>query len=386
MIPLHTQGVPIPTMTEPTIGRITRQAMAAEQRADHVLVIDDSELPAPADRHGYAAVLWSEFSEPAVDSNVVCGVKSLNHLDAGDVVIVRPNGFIGTLYRLKSPHNTLFTTDRCNSYCLMCSQPPRLVADAHVVAELLRLIDLISPDTEELGITGGEPTLLGRGLLTVIERCGKRLPATALHMLSNGRLFRYRSFARDLASLSHPGLVVAVPLYSDIDYAHDYVVQSTGAFADTIRGLENLGRHELAVEIRVVLHQQTLPRLVPLADFIMRNLPFACHVTLMGLEPIGLAVPNLAHLWADPVDYCNELEESVSSLAAAGIPVSIYNHQLCVLPRSLWPFARQAISDWKNEYLPECTSCAVQEECGGFFTSSVTRRVSRAIAPVVAAH
>jgi len=49
--------------------------------------------------------------------------------------------------------------------------------------------------------------------------------------------------------------------------------------------------------------------------------------------------------------------------------VSIYNHQLCVLDRQLWPFARQSISDWKNEYIAECDGCAVRHRCGGFFSS-----------------
>jgi hypothetical protein len=64
-----------------------------------------------------------------------------------------------------------------------------------------------------------------------------------------------------------------------------------------------------------------------------------------------------------------------------GLNVSIYNHQLCVLDRELWPFARKSISDWKNEYLECCGQCAVLDECGGFFASSKLRR-SRGIAPV----
>ena len=32
----------------------------------------------------------------------------------------------------------------------------------------------------------------------------------------------------------------------------------------------------------------------------------------------------------------------------------IYNHQLCLIDRRVWPFAVKSISDWKNEYHPEC--------------------------------
>ncbi len=51
----------------------------------------------------------------------------------------------------------------------------------------------------------------------------------------------------------------------------------------------------------------------------------------------------------------------------------IYNHQLCLLDRELWPFAVKSISDWKNEYHPECLSCSVVDSCGGFFYSAKYR-------------
>jgi hypothetical protein len=100
------------------------------------------------------------------------------------------------------------------------------------------------------------------------------------------------------------------------------------------------------------------------------------------LEVIGLAKPNIATLWIDPVDYADELETAVLALATAGMNVSIYNHQLCTLPASLWPYSRQSISDWKNEYAEECASCAVKARCGGFFRWNLNGHRSRAIRPL----
>ena len=48
----------------------------------------------------------------------------------------------------------------------------------------------------------------------------------------------------------------------------------------------------------------------------------------------------------------------------------IYNHQLCLIEPRSWPFTVKSISDWKNEYHPECQQCAVLERCGGFFSSA----------------
>jgi hypothetical protein len=87
----------------------------------------------------------------------------------------------------------------------------------------------------------------------------------------------------------------------------------------------------------------------------------------------GFTRANLDSLWIDPVDYQQELYRAASFLADSRMHVSIYNHQLCVLDKRLWPFARKSICDWKYEYMPECEGCREKENCGGFFTSAKLR-------------
>jgi His-Xaa-Ser system radical SAM maturase HxsC len=164
--------------------------------------------------------------------------------------------------------------------------------------------------------------------------------------------------------------MVGIPIYSDISTIHDYVVQADGAYDETVRGVLNLKRLQQRVEVRVVVHRQTYRRLPRLAEFLARNLIFVDHVALMGLEITGFTRANLDALWIDPTEYRNELREAVEILDSYGMHVSIYNHQLCLLDRQLWPFTVKSISDWKNEYFEECGKCAVRRECGGFFASA----------------
>jgi hypothetical protein len=98
----------------------------------------------------------------------------------------------------------------------------------------------------------------------------------------------------------------------------------------------------------------------------------------MGLENTGFAIANDALLWIDPMDYRQALADSVEQLDAAGIHVSVYNLPRCVLEQSVWPFAVQSISDWKNGYVDECKPCSERERCSGLFTSGRTR-LSRGI-------
>ncbi len=295
---------------------------------------------------------------------------SLHYLTEGDIVRYVPSeGALRVLYRKNSRHNVLFITERCNSRCIMCSQPPRDVNDSYLVREILQSIPLMAKETSQLCITGGEPTLDFPGLLRIVHSTRDNLPKTSLHMLSNGRLFHHWEYAKAIASLSHPDFVIGIPLYSDLPSQHDYVVQSTGAFDETVEGLLNLAKYKQPIEIRFVIHRETVPRMVATAKFITRNLPFVSHVALMGLEPTGFARTNFKALWIDPWAYRQELDETVQVLKQARIRTSIYNHQLCILPESIWPLATRSISDWKNVYLETCDECSVKSRCAGFFSS-----------------
>lgn len=240
---------------------------------------------------------------------------------SGDVVEVDPlRQRVASRYRRGDNGNVLFATERCNSYCVMCSQPPRQVQDDWRVGQLLDLIDLIDSDEPSLAISGGEPTLLGDGLVEVVARCASVLPDTHLHILSNGRLLDGSTLHSRFEGI-HPNLSWGIPLYGDHYGLHDYVVQNEGAFAQTLRGLYALEAAKQRIEIRVVLVRPSFERLPQIARFIQRNLPFVEHVALMGIEPIGFAKAHHSDIWADPIDFGQELAEAVNTLDLSGIGV-----------------------------------------------------------------
>lgn len=303
--------------------------------------------------------------------NIVLVDERLNYLSDRDIIKFNPShSSIQVLYRRNANANSFLVTERCNSFCIMCSQPPRDIDDGYLVNEILQAIPLVDRETKEIGFTGGEPTLLGDRLIELIQSCNRHLPDTALHILSNGRNFQNLSLAKKVAAVQHPDLMWGIPLYSDISQTHDFVVQRSGAFDETIRGILNLKRCQQKVEIRVVIHKHTYKRLPELATFIARNLLFVDHVALMGLEIMGFTKANIKEVWIDPVEYQRELSEAVEILSKYKIHVSVYNHQLCTLTPVARQFSVKSISDWKNEYLPECEGCLLKPECGGFFSSS----------------
>lgn len=316
-------------------------------------------------------------------SQLIAVSKKFNYLSDGDIIRFQPaSGRFRTLYRRSAKQNFLLVTERCNHYCLMCSQPPKEVDDRWILKEIGVALPLIDKGTKSLGFTGGEPLLDWREFIEMLALCRDELPNTAVHVLSNGRAFARDEVVGAWAGLCHPNLTVGIPIYSAVDHVHDYVVQARGAFDETVLGILKLKDSGQRTEVRVVLHAITAPRIVDTCRWLARNLPFVNHVALMGLENTGFAIANADELWIDPLDYRAELAEGVNILASARVNVSVYNLQRCVLDRSVWPYAAQSISDWKNGYAEECSGCIEKDRCSGFFTSGRPRQ-SRGISPIV---
>jgi His-Xaa-Ser system radical SAM maturase HxsC len=357
------------------VGILTAESLPPDQRTKRIRFLAPCDASDDENLSGYRALLSHDELQSVPNMPFVHRLRESDHLKDGDIVVLEGNaGLVRSLYRPYEQHHHLFVTERCNSNCLMCSQPPKDRDDVDALtARNLELINLITPHPPYLTITGGEPTLLDDNLFTLISQLKLSMPETELHILTNGRTFAWPEYSRRFAELEHPNISLGIPLYSDSAGAHDYVVQARGAFDQTVAGLHQAARNGIRVEVRVVLHKLTIPRLTNLVDYIYRNLTFVEHVALMGLEYTGYTPRNIEALWIDPYDYQDVLEDAVEYLAVRNMTVSIYNHQLCVLKPSLWRYARKSISDWKTLYLPECEKCSALPACGGLFQWAIKK-------------
>jgi len=363
--------------------RLKSPSSQPQHTADTALIKEPGDLDV-AMAHGFDRVLSVACSiNPEGDVGHVALPEQFGYLGDGDILGYQPSSRrFRTLYRRASRHNSFLVTERCNHYCLMCSQPPRKVEDGWLLDEIDEALELVDPATKSFAFTGGEPLTEPLRFISLLSRCRELLPNTAIHVLTNGRAFAQPGVAKAWGDVRHPNLMAGIPIYSTVDHIHDYVVQSVGALDETLLGILKLKNEGQRVEVRVVLHAITAPWIAETCRWLARNLPFVDHVALMGLENTGFTLANSDLLWIDPVDYQDALAASVEALAAAKVPVSIYNLPRCVLPKSVWRYALQSISDWKNGYVPECSACVERPNCAGFFTSGRPKR-SRAISPIV---
>lgn len=289
-------------------------------------------------------------------------------LKSNDVVTIDPfKKNLSVLLRASDTHHTLFLTNRCNNYCIMCSQPPTKHDDSWLVQQALEIIDHLSYEPMNIGLTGGEPLLLDEQLRLIIDTIHNKFPSTKIDVLTNGRLFSTPQIAESVLSNLKTKVNWLVPLYGHADLLHDFVVQQHSAFEETLEGLYVLQYYEQPIQLRIVLVKPVLENLIDLCTYIRTNLPFVNEVALIGCEPIGFALANKELSQVDIKDWWDQLNAAVDLLLSTKTRLVLMNIPLCCLPQSLWPYAAKSISDWKNTYDDVCNRCEIKTDCCGLF-------------------
>lgn len=343
------------------IGKVTYKNNLLQ--TDKILVTDKI----PKSLFGVNALILKKLPEQKL--KIPMFISDEIDLIENDIVNITESGLCNVIWESNAIHNAIFITDACNSKCIMCPQPipenPKSYFQDNM--KLIKLLD--KKVVKTIGITGGEPTLNIKelnSLLTLIKEKFNNIP---IHILTNGRTFEDIKKLKMIANTQND-LTFGIPLYSNIEDEHDYIVGCKGAFNETIKGLYILAKSKQKVEIRIVVMKQNYKKLVDLAEFIYRNLPFVVHVAIMTMEYTGLAKRNFEDIFIDPLNYKQELFEAVRQFVRYDIPVSIYNTPLCLLDERIWGFAADSISDWKKAYTEACDGCIEKSNCCGVFNTS----------------
>ena len=322
----------------------------------------------------FAVVVSESDSIEIVESLVKAGLRNLSwvrsdELEYDDVIFTVPGkSVVDVSYRRADLHHTIFLTNRCNSNCLMCSQPPTKEEDGWLADEAIDIVRHIENSPKSIGITGGEPLLLGAKLRRLLDEITRLHPSSRIDLLTNGRLLSDPTIASCVLDDLKSNVAWLIPLYGHAHMLHDFVVQAPGAFEQTLEGLLRLQQRGYPIQLRLVLIEPVMDWLEDLCQFIGKNLPFVYEVAFMACEPIGFALANRDICDIDLRDWEAALLKASNCLDQNGVPHIFMNAPLCALPRKLWPVAQRSISDWKQVYASECEGCAAKADCSGLFT------------------
>ena len=318
---------------------------------------------------GSVCRLYPECREFAVTPQERERLLSLHDFD-----VLQPvgEGCLYPIYSAASPDNAIVVTQHCNSNCLMCPVPEKIRREEEppTLEELLRLADYIPSDTPHLTITGGEPFLIGDPIFVLLSYLRQTHPETEYQILTNGRIFAVPEMVSRFMASRPDGTSLGIPLHGPSAEIHDAIVQSKGAFRQTVTGVRNLLARGEKVDLRFVVSGLNHTHITEMAEFVARYLPEAASVKVMGLEMTGNAAVNRERVWIPYEEAFQDARQGIDLLIREGIDVELFNFPLCTVDPGYWGLCCRSITDTKVTYAPDCASCQVRSQCGGIFHSS----------------
>jgi len=304
-----------------------------------------------------------------------------------------PHLFVGDVLELSEGHcyvhisatsndNCLIVSNECNERCINCPQLDR-TKNPGLPERNTQLIRLFPKHLQMVALTGGEPAVDFHELLRIVRMLALHHPSIHIDVLTNGIAFADLSKAEMLATvLKQEQATFCITLYGDTPAIHDAHTQIAGSFAKVNAALHHLAFFGYTIELRYLITCMNYERLPSFIEYAYDNFPFVDHISIMGMEYCGDAAVNAARLFVACETYTTYLLTAVQKAVMRDIPVFIYNHQVCLLPKQLWRFTVASISDWKTGYSPRCEHCDVKGYCGGFFTTSNPDYIPTNLAPI----
>ncbi len=352
----------------PFLGIITKDSKPLFKRSNYIYLADEIKCKNPFFYKAVVATNNSRIKGCCTELHV--DGQELKNIQEGDVVLISSDASMKVLWEKDSHFNALLITDACNCRCIMCPQPPSPeTMDRHKLN--VKMLNLIKDsEVKNVCFTGGEPTLFPDRLFELFKLVREYFPKAKSVLLTNGVNFHDFDLTKKIVQHVPDNTMICVSLNADVSELHDKITGLNGGFNKVIKGLHNLAKCKQPVEVRFVITKLNHDRMPSFAEFIYRNFPFIAHLAFMGMEVTGYARDNYKSVWIDPVDYVDHLKEAVVNNHRRGMNVSIYNVPLCLLPRSLYKFARKSISSWKNKFLDVCRDCSVKGDCCGVFETS----------------
>lgn len=300
-----------------------------------------------------------------------------------DVLEINENHVVQKRYAKIDGDCTIYTSAQCNSNCVMCpiSEEQRRKEELEQTDHLLELINYLPPDIEHVTITGGEPFLLKEDLFEILTRLRERVPNAQVLLLTNGRAFADKYYARQFVEKKPQMCTAGIPIHGSNEEKHDAITQARGSFRQTILGIKHLIQLGDEVEVRIVVSKLNQGDISSIAKMIISKIPGIATVKIMGLEMLGNAALNCKDVWIDYNCAMGASEEAVDLLLSHGIDVELYNFPLCAVKRKYWGLYRKSIDPYKIRYLAACDRCNERKNCGGFFLGTI--RMVRDIDPII---
>lgn len=256
----------------------------------------------------------------------------------------------------------------CNCNCIMCPNSPgyRKQKDMTLQDVLNDLKGKITKNTGNLTITGGEPTLR-EDLFEILTSINQEWPDLQIRLLTNGRLFYYKSYLNSFLNQNFKNLEFGIPLCGPNSKIHDNITRVEGSFTQTIGGIKNLLKSNQLIELRIVIHKQNLNELINMAELIKTELSSILRVTFYYMQITGNALINKKDLYVSYDEIKEKISPALESLK--NFRKGLCHFPLCTIEPNWWPIVWRTVMKYKLFFPEKCDECLYKKYCLGVHKS-----------------
>jgi len=271
--------------------------------------------------------------------------------------------------------------NKCDNKCVMCTNMSSFALQDSAQYRLKCQIEKLerylkghgkiylknSDNAAYVNLTGGEPTLHPE-FFQLLAYFRRRLPGTPVTLLSNGRRFADRKFAARFAAAAKPPFAAAIALHGPDARTHDAVAGVRGAFAQTVKGLENLFElaPNLGLEIRIILTKKNIAAFSATLKFLLKKFPDVPRyaVTVIHYEIEGMSETNHRSVGLKFSVSSKALQKALPQIRSF-TDLRLYHFPLCQVSKELRPLCRITLPAEDRVYPPVCGGCSVKKKCLG---------------------
>jgi len=255
--------------------------------------------------------------------------------------------------------------NQCNNNCVMCSNySVRNMQEGRNIDYFVNTIKEREPSPKEITLTGGEP-FLNPKIFNLLKKLEASYPETPINILSNGRVFYYDKYCEELKKHLNKNIKIAISLLGPNPKIHDSITKARGSFNQTVKGVQNLIKRKIPVELRVIILKQNFEKLEDITQFIIKNLRGVEYVVFIFVDLISNAQKNKEQVAVSYSEALPRLSNSMSLLKEKGIDFRIYHFPLCIVPYEFWENSWISVEKSKIIKPKSCSKCQYSKYCVG---------------------
>lgn len=280
--------------------------------------------------------------------------------------------------------------DKCNNKCLMCTNPdwPWPAWDGGYDYDYQALIKRVEKVKEKIKLgdsiylTGGEPTLHPR-FLDVLEYISQHFPKQRIKLLTNGRRFFYKDFAKKVLEISN-NFDVDLSIYGPTSNVHDGITRTINSFEQTIKGLDNLLLHRREGQIigaRFVVTKLSYKYIDQFFKLMKKRFPLIDKLILIFWEVENQAVKNFQSVKVSYIQVRPYIKKA-HPLLKYFKEIRFYHFPLCTISGEFWPFIWRTLPDDEVAFVPSCKQCKYKKHCLGIHKGYLKKMGTREFKPI----